>query len=257
MIPITPMLITNKRKRPNRKLKEIKAIIIHWTANKNKGANAIANRNYFQNDHKDSKGKLIPPASAHFNVDDLRIIQCVPEDEVAFHVGAKWVNFKTDAHRLMGTNPTVNKNPIDTPNNYTIGIEMCVNIDSDWQKVLQNTIDLTRYLMNKYNIQIENILRHYDITGKDCPKMMCPPFEQEWVKFKKEIVNISSLLMGNEIVKKVDVDSTLNIRFSPLKNAEIVGSLNDGDTVKIISEENGWSKLAENNWVYSKYLTTI
>lgn len=251
------MLITNKRKRPFKKLKEIKAIIIHWTANKNKGANAIANRNYFQNDHKVASGRLVPPASAHFNVDDLRIIQCIPEDEVAFHVGAKWMNFKSDAHRLMGTEPSKNKTAIDTPNNYTIGIEMCVNIDADWQKVYKNTIDLTKYLMDRYNIPIENVLRHYDITGKDCPKMMCPPFEEEWIKFKQDIFSSSSLLAGNSVRKKVDVDSILNIRNAPSKEAAKVGTLNDGEIITVISEENGWSKLKDNEWVYSKYLTTI
>lgn len=252
-----PMLITNKRKRPFRKLKKLKAVIIHWTANKNKGANAIANRNYFQNDHKDAQGKLIPPASAHFIVDDIRIIQCIPEDEVAFHVGAKWVQFKTEAHRLMGTNPVTNKSPIDTPNNYTIGIEMCVNMDSDWQKVLKNTIDLTRYLINKYNIQIENILRHFDITGKDCPKMMCPPFDDEWIKFKKEITDLSNKMSGAGVAKKVDVDTVLNIRFSPSKKAAIVGTLKDGDIINVISEEDGWSKIAQDKWVYSRYLSTV
>lgn len=248
------MLITNKRKRPFKKLKQIKAIIIHWTANTNKGANAVANRNYFQNDHKDKNGKLIPPASAHYNVDDIRIIQCLPDDEVGYHVGAIWSKFKPDAHRLMGTNPETQKTAIDTPNNYSIGIEMCVNSDADWQKVLHNTIELTRLLMFKYNIPLENILRHFDITGKDCPKMMCPPYESEWQRFKNEVVAGTNILMNQEVSKIVDVDTNLRIRNSPSKLGDIVGSLNDGEIVKILKEENGWSKIGENQWVYSKHL---
>ena len=46
MIPITQALLTNHN-RPKFKLKKLKGIVIHWTANTNPGANALANRNYF------------------------------------------------------------------------------------------------------------------------------------------------------------------------------------------------------------------
>jgi N-acetylmuramoyl-L-alanine amidase CwlA len=37
------------------------------------------------------------------------------------------------------------------------------------QGVLDNMARLCRYLMNKYNIPKENVLRHYDVSGKSCP----------------------------------------------------------------------------------------
>ncbi len=255
MIPITNMLISNKRKRPFKKLKKISAIIIHWTANTNKGANAIANRNYFQNDHKDKKtGKLIPPSSAHFNVDDLRIIQCLPDDEVGYHVGAVWSKFKTDAHRLMGTNPTINRTATDTPNNYTIGIEMCVNSDADPLKVWQNTVELTQFLMLKHKISIENVLRHYDITGKDCPKMMVGEKESEWTRFKNEVSNEIEIRINQPITRNVEVDDNLNIRNAPSKTAQIVGTLADGELVTVYNTEGTWSNIGDNRWVHSKFL---
>lgn len=50
------------------------------------------------------------------------------------------------------------------------------------EKVIENTIELTKELMKKYNIPIENVLRHYDVTGKNCPA----PFVEypiRWVNF--------------------------------------------------------------------------
>jgi len=86
MIPITQKFLTNHN-RPARRnasfysIRTLKGIIAHWTANPHKGANAIANRNYFNTATR--------RASAHYIVDDHSIIQCMPDHEVAFHVGAK------------------------------------------------------------------------------------------------------------------------------------------------------------------------
>jgi N-acetylmuramoyl-L-alanine amidase CwlA len=67
MFPITEQFITGHN-RPYRKLDGLKAIIIHWTANTNRGANAMANRNYFNSKHYDTNGNIIY-ASAHYIID--------------------------------------------------------------------------------------------------------------------------------------------------------------------------------------------
>ena len=55
-----------------------------------------------------------------------------------------------------------------TPNFYTIGIEMCVNEDGDFKGTLRRTVKLIRYLKSIHgNVPL---VRHYDITGKKCPK---------------------------------------------------------------------------------------
>lgn len=167
---IKEMLITNNR--PYKKLIP-KGIVIHWTANTDKGANAIANRNYFQN-HPEAQ------ASAHYVVDDTNIIRCIPESEVAWHVGAK--TYTQLKYNLFGN---------ENPNNYLIGIEMCVNSDGNWNKTYQNTIELVVDILKKYNLTIDNIYRHFDITGKDCPRMMSPFVSggnEAWNKFKKDIL---------------------------------------------------------------------
>ena len=79
MLNIQEMLLTNHN-RPKKKLQKLKGVAIHYTANYSKGANAIANRNYFNTTNR--------AASSHYIVDDKAMIRCVPDDEVAYHVGA-------------------------------------------------------------------------------------------------------------------------------------------------------------------------
>jgi len=170
MIEIKDMLLTNHN-RPGEKIIKLKGIVIHWTANTNKGANALANRNYFNTTDRN--------ASAHYIIDDKNIIRCIPEEEVAYHVGA--TNYTTIGESIQEKINGTRWNP----NYFLIGIEMCVNSDADWNKTYQNTIELAAYLLNKYNLSIDDIYRHYDITGKDCPKMMLA--EKEWERFKNNV----------------------------------------------------------------------
>lgn len=128
-----------------------KAVVIHWTANINPGADAIANRNYFEN-HPEKK------VSAHYIVDDHQVIRCIEEGEVAYHVGAKI--YKQEALQRLSS----------YPNNCTIGIEMCVNRDGDFQQTYKNTIDLVAGILHYFNWNTDRLWRHYDVTGKDCPR---------------------------------------------------------------------------------------
>ncbi len=143
------LLSTSAGGRPGKKITP-KAVVVHWTANTNPGANALANRNYFNN-----SGVAV---SAHYIVDDKQIIQCIPENEMAYHVGAK--SYKEDALKKLSS----------YPNDCTIGIEMCVNKDGNFQKTYKNTVFLVANILRHYSWGISNIWRHYDITGKDCPK---------------------------------------------------------------------------------------
>lgn len=166
MMPITQMLLNNHN-RPRKKLKGLKGLVLHWTANTDVGANAKANRNYF-NTTKTA-------ASAHYIVDDKNIIQCVPDDELAYHTGAK---------RYTEAGIKISERPYG-PNYFLLGIEMCVNKDGIWSNTYQNTVELTAYLLKKYNLSVVDLYRHYDITSKDCPKMMVNSLE--WLMFKQDI----------------------------------------------------------------------
>jgi len=145
------MLLTPGRGgRPGLKISP-KAVVIHWTANTNRGANAVANRNYFEN-HPQNK------VSAHYIVDDNQIVQCLPEDEMGYHVGA--YQYQPKALELLSS----------YPNNCTIGIEMCVNEDSDFSQTYRNTVALAADILRRYGWGVDRLWRHYDITWKDCPR---------------------------------------------------------------------------------------
>ncbi len=170
---VSVQLINNNR--PKRKLKELRGIVIHWTANTSKGANAQAHYKYFNNAYRAS--------SCHYFVDDVQVVQLIPDDEVAWHVGdsIKKSNLPIRAKYVpKGGNP----------NDYFIGIEMCVNTGSDQQKVINSTIRLVNQLMMKYKLNKDQVVRHYDLTGKDCPKMFMPVFingielDHAWLAFK-------------------------------------------------------------------------
>jgi N-acetylmuramoyl-L-alanine amidase len=165
------MLLTVGHNRPGIKL-EPKGVVIHYTANPQKGANAIANRNYFENHPKIY-------ASAHYVVDDTYVIKCIPENEVAWHCGEN--KTKLAIEKFDGNQ-----------NKYLIGIEMCVNSDGDWEKTYQNTIELVVDILNRYGWTIDDILRHYDLTNKACPKMMTKYVEggeKYFQKFKNDVQN--------------------------------------------------------------------
>lgn len=230
MLPIRQMFLTNHN-RPQFKLKKLKGIVIHWTANTGKGANAVANRNYFNSTDR--------AASAHFIVDDRQIVQCIPENEVAYHVGAS--TYKTAGQKI--------KEGAYGPNYFLIGIEMCVNRDGNWNKTYQNTVELAAYLIKKYKLSIKDLYRHYDITGKDCPKMMVN--EKEWAKFK----NAVNILL-NPIKKGQVLATKLNIRKGAGTNFDVVGTYSKGDIIEILEENNGWYRTSK-GWISSNYVTLL
>lgn len=159
-LKIRNQYLTNSRNRPAiresgadfYKIRQLKCFVVHWTANKNIGADASANRNYFN-----QTGRF---ASAHYVVDDSEVVRCIPDDEVAYHVGSKHYTGFGNALTL-GTKLT--------PNFFTIGIEMCVNADGDFLATKRNTIRLLRQLRQQHGPL--PIVRHYDITGKICPQV--------------------------------------------------------------------------------------
>ncbi len=128
-----------------------RGLVIHWTANRSPGANARRNRDYFEN-HPEKK------VAAHYVVDDSEVVQCVPESEMAYHVGGR--RYTEKAVKALGS----------YPNATTVGIEMCVNRDGDFAKTYRLTVKLAADVLKRNNLNTKDLWRHYDITGKDCPR---------------------------------------------------------------------------------------
>lgn len=166
MLPVKEIPLTNHN-RPHKKIIKPKGIVVHWTANEAIGANAVANRNYFNTCQR--------ACSAHYIVDDKTIINCIPDNEVAYHVGG-YKYTKIGQSLIEG---------VYSPNFFLLGIEMCVNTDGNFALTRKNTIELIAHLLSKGHFSIYNLYRHYDITGKLCPKMLIP--QDIWDNFKIEV----------------------------------------------------------------------
>ena len=239
MITITQNYLTNHN-RPALKnrnfysLRKLKGIIAHWTANPGWGANAMANRNYFNTTTR--------YASAHYIVDDRTIVQCIPDHEVAFHVGAK--KYKPIGEQMIEDDLT--------PNYYTIGFEMCVNTDGDWEKTYVNSVELARYLLNKYNFTIQDLYRHYDITGKLCPRMMIE--EKDWQKFKQDVNAGLSFQIKHPIKQGVINTRELNVRNGPGVQYLVVDVLYQDDPIQIFEQSGNWYRIGTDLWVHKHYI---
>lgn len=155
----------------SRNASQIRYLVYHYTGND--GDKAANNANYFKNN--------IVKASAHYFVDDAFVYLSVPENRIAYAVGgSKYANAsKTGGGTMYGVITNTN----------SISIEMC---DTIWNGVYQaseatlaNAAALGRALMEKYGIPIENVYRHFDVTGKHCPSYLVNA--QKWAEFKKRL----------------------------------------------------------------------
>ena len=88
------------------------------------------------------------------------------------------------------------------------------------EKTIANVIELTKYLMEKYDIPSENVIRHYDVTGKICPRPFVENLE-DWKQFKdrleEEMVkNIQIKLNGK--IKTVEAINKNGFNFVKLRD---------------------------------------
>lgn len=150
---------------------DIKYIVIHYTAND--GDTDDGNGNYFANN--------IVGASAHYFVDDDSITRSVPDDYIAWAVGGSKYKY-TKGGTFYGKCTNAN----------SISIELCDTkkngVYDFTEATMKNAADLVKLLMEKYTVPVERVIRHYDVTGKVCPK----PFvddEKAWKEFKERLVD--------------------------------------------------------------------
>ncbi len=166
-------LSTNTCVRPGTVRKNTVGIVVHWT--ENPGQSALGVKKYFAEDCV--KNNI--STSAHYAIDANNIIEMMPPNEVAWHCGtSNYWEYSPYAKLLM------KKYGVASPNYLFIGIECC--IDDSAGKFNQGTTDNLKYLI-KYLLGIYStidptygIVRHYDITGKLCPKYYAAPKSEEW-----------------------------------------------------------------------------
>ena len=155
---ITEMFLpVNDYSRPGTELNTVKGIVVHYTANP--GTTAIQNRGYFESLAETKTTK----ASSHYIIGlSGEIIQCVPLNEIAYASNQR--------------------------NADTISIECCIDNDAGKfnDKTYHALVHLVAWLVGDYDLEISDIIRHYDVTGKLCPKYFVE-HESAWVDFKLDV----------------------------------------------------------------------
>ncbi|RDU24002.1 peptidoglycan recognition protein family protein [Anaerosacchariphilus polymeriproducens] len=153
------LLSVNEYSRPQTPLKKIKGIVVHYTGNP--GTTAMQNRDYFEG----LKKSKITKASSHFIIGiEGEIVQCIPTSEISY----------ASNHR----------------NSDTISIECCHPDETGkfTKETYDSLIELTAWLCSKFQVQVDDVIRHYDITGKNCPKYFVENTDA-WKQFKLEVTN--------------------------------------------------------------------
>ena len=147
--------------RPDVSSRKINNIVLHYVANP--GSSAEGNRNYFDSlaDQDSQKGGT--STSSHFIVGlEGEVIQCIPINEIAY----------ANAPR----------------NEDTLSIEVCHPDDTGKYSdaTYESVVRLTAWLCTQLKLKSSDVVRHYDINGKLCPKYYVE-HEEEWKQLRKDI----------------------------------------------------------------------
>ena len=137
---VQDILPINEFSRPGIELSEVNGVVVHYTGNP--GTTAEQNRSYYKN-LAETKETY---ASSHFVIGiDGKIVQCVPLDEIAYCSNQR--------------------------NDDTISIECCHsdNTGQFSQATSDALVQLLNWLIKTYELSWDDILRHYDVIGKECP----------------------------------------------------------------------------------------
>lgn len=146
----------------------IKYIVLHYTGNK--GDTAKNNVDYFYGGNRS--------ASAHYFVDDNSIWQSVEDSRSAWAVGDG-----------RGTYGITNQN--------SISIEMCCQSNGIISDITENNaLQLTKYLINKYGLTADRVVRHYDASRKICPNWNGNNWSR-WITFKSKLNGTSTNNVSN------------------------------------------------------------
>ena len=169
-LPETPDWITvellplNEFSRPGTPLAEVNGIVIHYVGNP--GTTAAQNHSFFTN--LAQTGETY--ASSHFLVGlDGEVLQNVPLNEVAYCSNQR--------------------------NDDTISIECCHPDETGkfYDSTYQTLVNLCAYLCVEFDLKPDDVIRHYDVTGKICPKYFVD-YPEKWEDFHKDVKKAIKIL---------------------------------------------------------------
>ena len=183
-------------------------ITIHNTGNSAKGAGAENHGKYLQGA---GKGKTV---SWHYAVDDKLIVQCIPENENAWHAGD-------------GAGGTGNRK--------SLSIEICENPESDLTKATDNAAALTALLMRKYGIPLEHVVQHSHWNGKNCPHLIRAGKPYGWQVFLDKVKAFYEETAGEDGESAAPKEGTRQARPVPVYTLNI-GPMTAGDRQTLVSK---------------------
>ena len=152
------LLTVNEYSRPGTELSQVNGIVVHYTANP--GTTAEQNRSYFESLAETGETH----ASSHFIIGiSGEIIQCIPCNEISYASNDR--------------------------NSDTISVECCIPDESGkfTDETYQSLVELVAWLMGRYDLTTDDVIRHYDVTGKDCPKYFVEN-SNAWSDFKTDLL---------------------------------------------------------------------
>lgn len=200
-------------------------IIIHETGNFKKKANADSHADLQSNGNSRE-------ASWHWQVDEIEAVQSFEHEYGCWASGSF------------------------TGNKRGIQIEICVNEDGNYEKAVQNTVELVQKIMKEENIKIDFVKQHNFFSGKNCPMIMRSGKKVSWNDFIAKVKNVSTeqkkpleeaktgqkTASGHIGVLTIKADS-LNFRESKSLNSKIIKVLKKGESYKVYSIDENWFNL--------------
>jgi N-acetylmuramoyl-L-alanine amidase len=152
---------------------KVQAIVMHYTQAPGQSAENV--RRYFDGAKQDY-------GSSHYIIDNREIVLCIPEEEIAYHAGP---HSKATAWALT-------KFGNEQANLHSIGVEMChPDVSGRITQIVQAKARLLcADLCMRYDLSPrEDIIRHYDVTGKLCPAHWVG-HQEEFEKFRIAVDDI-------------------------------------------------------------------
>jgi N-acetylmuramoyl-L-alanine amidase len=175
-----------KRGRPGWRRAETRAVVVHWPAKAMQRARAI--RNFWM-----SSANAVGASTQAIVDQDGVVLQMMPWDEVAFHVGSATPDpasglIYTDLARALFDEYAKDVKRI-SPNSITVGFEM-THVDDEGRMsdaAYASSVELAAMLCKMYALPASRVLRHFDVVGyKRCPRLFVDD-EDAFVKFRADV----------------------------------------------------------------------
>lgn len=143
--------------------------------------------------------------SAHYAVSDCQTVSIVACANAAYHCATGDRKTYCGATNLNSIGIDLMDNKL---NRKSFNVE-----DTDWyisEQTLERAANLIAYLMKQYSIDIDHVVRHYDVTHKWCPRPLMGDDKNQyyqvsgnkrWEQFKARILKIRQLMVYSEAIQ--------------------------------------------------------